>query len=74
MYLREHEWSNELRRKRPEFNMATAAVQHAPSTAFGQKVETAIQSTLPRKHNVVTELYYYKENDDGTPPAPSYVG
>ena len=54
--------------------MATAAVQHAPGHAFGQHVETAIQSSKPQKHDVATELYYYKDPGDGTPPRPTYVG
>lgn len=54
--------------------MASAAVQQAPGHAFGQKVEPALQSNKPEKHHVATELYYYKDPGDGTPPAPSYVG
>jgi len=54
--------------------MATAAVQHAPGNAFGQVVAPPSQTKKPTKHDVSTELYYYKESDDGSPPAPSYVG
>lgn len=54
--------------------MASAAVQHAPSTNFGHKVETTLHSSQPKKHDVVTELYYYKDPGDGSAPEPSYVG
>jgi hypothetical protein len=54
--------------------MATAAVQHAPGNALGQVVEPLAQENKPAKHDVATELYYYKDPGDGTPPAPSYVG
>ncbi|KAF2664989.1 hypothetical protein BT63DRAFT_443298 [Microthyrium microscopicum] len=55
--------------------MATAAVQHAPGNSVGQYVEPVIQeSTRVKKHDVSTELYYYKENEDGSPPTPTYVG
>lgn len=54
--------------------MATAAVQHAPGHNFSQTVEPAVQSKPSKKHDVATELYYYKDPGDGTPPAPSYVG
>jgi hypothetical protein len=54
--------------------MATAATQTAPGHTFGQVVEPAIQDTKPAKHDVATELYYYKDPGDGSEPAPSYVG
>lgn len=54
--------------------MATAAVQYAPGHDFSQKIEPAVQSDSIKKHDVATELYYYKDPGDGTPPAPSYVG
>lgn len=55
--------------------MATAATQTAPGHNFSQKVEPAqVQSSKPKKHDVATELYYYKDPGDGTAPAPSYVG
>ena len=54
--------------------MATAAVQHAPGHTFDKAVESSYQTTKPQKHDVDTELYYYKESEDGSPPAPSYVG
>ena len=54
--------------------MATAAVQHAPGHHFGQAIDSSRQIQKSQKHDVATELYYYKENADGSPPAPSYVG
>ena len=54
--------------------MATAAVQHAPGHTFDQPVGSSYQTNKPQKHDVDTELYYYKEAEDGSPPAPSYVG
>ena len=54
--------------------MATAAVQHAPGNTIGQVVEPLAQEAKPAKHDVATELYYYKDPGDGTLPAPSYVG
>ncbi|KAK3671634.1 hypothetical protein LTR78_008557 [Recurvomyces mirabilis] len=52
--------------------MATAEVQIAPDNTFGHKVELDVQQTKVKKHDVSTELYYYK--DDGHPPAPAIVG
>lgn len=55
--------------------MATAAVQSAPGHAFGQKVEVDLQnSNKPGKHDVTTELYYYKDPGDGSAPRDTYVG
>lgn len=54
--------------------MATAAVQTAPGHTFDQVVEQTTTSSKPTKHDVATELFYYKDPGDGTPPAPSYVG
>jgi hypothetical protein len=54
--------------------MATAAVQQAPGNSLGQVVEPFARETKPAKHDVATELFYYKESSDGTPPAPSYIG
>jgi len=53
--------------------MATAAVQHAPGQEI-RLVEPLIHGSKPEKHDVATELYYYDDPNDGTPPAPSYVG
>ena len=54
--------------------MATVAVQQAPGNMLGQVVEPLPQDTKPAKHDVATELYYYKDPGDGTLPAPAYVG
>jgi hypothetical protein len=55
--------------------MATAAVQHAPGNTLDQVVEPLVQeNNKPAKHDVATELFYYDDPGDGTPPAPSYVG
>jgi hypothetical protein len=54
--------------------MATAAVQHTPGNVIGQVVEPLAQENKPTEHDVATELYYYKDPGDGTPPTPSYVG
>jgi len=55
--------------------MATAAVQHAPGNTLDQVVEPLAQeNNKPAKHDVATELFYYDDPGDGTPPAPFYVG
>jgi len=54
--------------------MAAAAVQHAPGNPLGQVIEPLAPKTKPQKHDVATELYYYKDPGDGSLPAPSYVG
>ncbi|KAF2815512.1 7alpha-cephem-methoxylase P8 chain related protein [Mytilinidion resinicola] len=54
--------------------MATAAVQHSPGNTLDQVVEPLARETKPAKHDVPTELYYYDDPGDGTPPTPSYVG
>lgn len=54
--------------------MAAASVQHAPGNVLGHVVEPLRQNAKPQKHDVATELYYYKDPGDGTPPLPSYVG
>ena len=54
--------------------MATAATQTAPGHSFDQRVEATFQGNKPAKHDVATELYYYKDPGDGSAPAPSYVG
>ena len=54
--------------------MATAATQIAPGHSFDQRVEATLQDNKPAKHDVATELYYYKDPGDGSAPAPSYVG
>jgi hypothetical protein len=47
--------------------MATADVitPGIQSALFGQK---------PQQHNVQTALNYYKAPEDGSPPAPYYIG
>ncbi|KAJ9611552.1 hypothetical protein H2200_004736 [Cladophialophora chaetospira] len=54
--------------------MATAAVQHAPGDTFGQVVEPLVQGSKPAKHDVTAAVHYYKDPNDGSAPAPSYVG
>jgi hypothetical protein len=54
--------------------MATAAVQRAPGNTLGQVIEPLTQEHKLSKHNVGTELYYYKDPEDGSAPAPAYVG
>jgi hypothetical protein len=58
-----------------DFNMATAAVQHSPITPSGGPIHIIENEKKPEKrHDVPTTLYYYKEAEDGSPPAPTYVG
>jgi hypothetical protein len=62
--------------------MATAAVQ-VPSAAGGvgqfketfqpQVSQEASAKPIP-KHDVKTVLNYHKDNEDGSPPRPTYVG
>lgn len=54
--------------------MATAAVQRAPGETFGRVAEPLVQENKVKKHDVATELFYYKDPGDGSPPAPTYVG
>lgn len=55
--------------------MATAAVQHAPITPNGGPIHVVQnESKSEKRHDVSTTLYYYKENEDGSPPRPTYVG
>jgi hypothetical protein len=54
--------------------MAAAAVQQAPGNTFGKVVEPLVQGIKPAKHDIASELYYYQEPEDGSPPAPTYVG
>jgi hypothetical protein len=53
--------------------MATAAVQHAPGNTIDQVVEPLAQENKLPKHDVATELNYYKDPGDGSLPAPFYV-
>lgn len=55
--------------------MATAAVQQqAPGNKLDQVIEPLAQQNKITKNDVETELHYYDDPGDGTPPAPSYVG
>ncbi|OQV02595.1 hypothetical protein CLAIMM_07762 [Cladophialophora immunda] len=58
--------------------MASAAVQQpgGHSTSF-EPLTAQLKSTSvpqPEKHHVHTQLNYYKDPGDGSPPAPTYVG
>jgi hypothetical protein len=55
--------------------MATAAVQLPQSTpTFSHQIlNTSTPSTQPKTHDVATTLNYYKPNEDGSPPHPTYV-
>lgn len=61
--------------------MASATVQHIPAAPFASlggtddRVSpiTATQAPEVPRHDVETTLNYYKENEDGSPPAPTYV-
>jgi hypothetical protein len=56
--------------------MATAAVEHAPSTGPGTFVEPRqAEQKQQAKHDVTTLLNYYKdESGVGAPPPPAIVG
>lgn len=54
--------------------MASAAVENFPgghTTSF--EPLTTVQ-TGTTKHHVNTHLNYFKANEDGSPPAPAYIG
>ncbi|KAJ5888718.1 hypothetical protein N7495_008759 [Penicillium taxi] len=51
---------------------ATVQVPRDHSSLLAQKQQTAPASYEPQ--HVQTTLNFYKENEDGSPPAPSYVG
>mgnify|MGYP000886472090 CR=1 FL=1 len=61
--------------------MASAAVQ-LPSSDHTPSFQTQVQNrrTFPippsdsKPHHVQTTLNYYKDPEDGSPPAPNYVG
>jgi hypothetical protein len=55
--------------------MATAAVQLPLSTpTFSHQIlNTSTPSTQPKTYDVATTLNYYKPNEDGSPPHPTYV-
>lgn len=61
--------------------MATAAVQHPVHQSFGNEYRQtesapiiATEHKKVEKHDVQTTLNFYKDNEDGSPPAPTYVG
>lgn len=58
--------------------MASVDVQLAPTaTAVASPFATAKTGEAPRQqrqtHDVDTVLHFFKDNEDGTPPAPAYV-
>lgn len=60
---------------RTNLTMATAAVQHSPITPSGGPINVFDdEKKVENRHDVATTLYYYKESEDGSPPAPTYVG
>ncbi|KFZ03311.1 hypothetical protein V502_11055 [Pseudogymnoascus sp. VKM F-4520 (FW-2644)] len=54
--------------------MASAAVQQPIGHTLGQVIEPLAHETKVAKHDVATELNYYRDPGDGTPPVPYYVG
>ncbi|WPH04500.1 Hypothetical protein R9X50_00739100 [Acrodontium crateriforme] len=56
--------------------MATAAVQLAPGHSFAtNQVDAKLnQPTKLEKHDVLADLFYYKDPGDGSEPRPTYVG
>lgn len=53
--------------------MASAAVQ-LPTTHESQTQRAPLLPASNTPHHVQTTLNFLKENEDGSPPAPSYVG
>jgi hypothetical protein len=56
--------------------MATAAVQLPQSTpTYSHQVlnTPSAASNTPKPHDVETTLNYYKPNEDGSPPHPTYI-
>lgn len=55
--------------------MATAAVQHPQSapTFSPQIINAPTANSTSKPHDVETVLHYYKPNEDGSPPHPTYV-
>ncbi|CAI7638403.1 unnamed protein product [Penicillium glandicola] len=53
--------------------MASAAVQ-LPGSHGSLLAEKPVVPVSEKPHHVQTTLNFYKENEDGSPPAPSYVG
>jgi hypothetical protein len=59
--------------------MAAADIQQPLSFSAIDGIDNPVQvasfqQTRPEKHNVQTILNYHKDNEDGSPPRPSYVG
>jgi hypothetical protein len=56
--------------------MATADVIQPTDVAEQRRLVVALEvpGGKPMQHNVRTVLNYYKDPEDGTPPAPFYVG
>ena len=60
--------------------MATAAVQQPTQHSFGNEYrhsEAPLVATADKKiekHDVHTVLNFFKANEDGSPPQPTYVG
>ena len=53
--------------------MATAAVDRAPGALLDRVVEP-LRQNKPEKHDVATQLFYYKDPGDGSAPPPTYIG
>lgn len=56
--------------------MATAAVQQpfsTPTYSPGQALATSSKNPTPKPQHVETTLRYYKPNEDGSPPHPTYT-
>lgn len=53
--------------------MASAAVQKPIGHTLGQVIEPLAQETKVAKHDVTTDLNYYRDPGDGSAPAPYYV-
>jgi hypothetical protein len=56
--------------------MATAAVQQplsTPTYSPGQALATSSKTPTVKPQHVETTLRYYKPNEDGSPPNPTYV-
>jgi len=53
--------------------MASADVAFPVAPLATEKTEPFKDTTTKTPHNVETVLNYYLENEDGSPPAPSYV-
>lgn len=54
--------------------MATADIATPTAPQLGQLVEPFQDEKKSTQHNVQTTLNYYKQAEDGSPPAPAYVG